>query len=68
MSTQGKDHWNKLYDMLEGHELTAETYLMQVEVLNVIRKAMPDQSELDVAVALLVIADSNLRKVVDEIG
>ena len=68
MSIMSRQAWNVLYDLMSEHELTAETYLVKLEVLNNLRKQFPNESELEIGVLLLVIADSNMRDLVDANG
>jgi hypothetical protein len=68
MSIMSRQAWNALYDLMTEHELTAETYLVKLEVLNNLRKRFPNESELEIGVLLLVIADSNMRDLVDANG
>jgi hypothetical protein len=68
MSVMSRQAWNALYDLMTEHELTAETYLVKLEVLNNLRKQFPNESELEIGVLLLVIADSNMRDLVDANG
>jgi len=67
MSRRGRKAWNELYDIMLDHELTPNSYMLKVEVLNVLEKSMPvDCSELDRAIILLIIADSNLSELVEK--
>ena len=65
MSGRGRKAWNECYDLLANHELTTQAQLLKIEVLNVLRQSMPDESELEVALILLIIADSNMREMVE---
>jgi len=67
MSSRGRKAWNELYDIMLDHELTPNSYMLKVEVLNVLEKSMPvDCSELDRAIILLIIADSNMSELVEK--
>jgi len=67
MSRRGRKAWNELYDIMLDHELTPNSYMLKVEVLNVLEKSMPvDCSELDRAIILLIIADSNMSELVEK--
>ena len=66
MSIRGKKAWNDLYEIMQDHELTPESYMIKLEVLNLLKKSMPANSpDLDIAILLLVIADSNMRELVE---
>ena len=68
MRNRGRKAWNELYDLMAEHDLTAEAHLMRIEVLNVIKKWLPDQNDRTIGLMLLVLADSNMREVVDQNG
>jgi len=65
MSRHGRRAWNAMYDVLENHELTSEAYLMKIEILNLLDKAIPNAAGLEKAIMLLIIADSNMRDLVE---
>ena len=68
MSRRGRKAWNMCYDIMIGHELTPESLMMKIEVINVMKKSMPDASDLEIAIMLLVIADSNMSELVEKNG
>ena len=68
MSKESREAWNNLYTLLEGSELTAETYLVRLEIIANLKKSHPTLSDLEIGILLLVIADSNLRELVSKNG
>lgn len=68
MSKESREAWNNLYTLLEGSELTADTYLLRLEIVSNLKKTHPTLSDLEIGILLLVIADSNLRDLVNENG
>jgi hypothetical protein len=65
---KGRKAWNNLYTLLEGSELTADTYLMRLEIISNLKKSHPTLSDLEIGMLLLVIADSNLRDLANKNG
>lgn len=68
MTKASREAWNNLYTLLEDSELTAETYLVRLEIISNLKKSHPTLSDLEIGILLLVIADSNLRDLVNENG
>ena len=68
MRNRGRKAWNELYDLMAEHDLTPEAYLMRIEVLNVVKKWLPNQNDKTIGLMLLVLADSNMREMVDQNG
>ena len=68
MRDRGRKAWNDLYSLLQGSELTAETYLIKLEIVGNLKKGNPAMTDLEIAVLLLVIADSNLKELVESNG
>lgn len=68
MSRRGRKAWNMCYDIMIGHELTPESLMIKIEILNVMKKSMPDASDLEIGIMLLVIADSNMSDLVEKNG
>jgi hypothetical protein len=67
MSHKGRKAWNEMYDIMQDHELTPDSYLLKLEVLNLLKKSMPaDCTDLDRAIILLIIADSNMSELVEK--
>jgi len=65
MSYQSRKAWNRLYTVLQEHELTSEAYLIKIEILNVLDKAMPDCKDLDKAIMLLAISDCHMHETIE---
>jgi hypothetical protein len=65
MSSRGRKAWNECYDLLTDHRLTPQSQLLKIEVLNLLEQSMPNESKVEIALMLLVIADSNMRELVD---
>jgi hypothetical protein len=68
MMSKGKEAWNELYDLMAGSELTADTYLIKLELVNHLKKLLPDQTDLQLGILLMIIADSTMRELVDKNG
>jgi len=67
MSKRGRKAWNECYDLMQEHELTPDSYLIKLEILNVLKASMgSDSTDLEMAILLLVIADSNMIDLVNK--
>jgi hypothetical protein len=66
MSGRGRKAWNACYDLLGSHELSAEAQLIKIELSNVLEQSMPDESPLERALMLVLIADTNMRGLLAE--
>ena len=67
MTKRGRKAWNECYDLMQDHELTPDSYLIKLEILNVMKASMgKDCTDLEIAILLLVIADSNMIELVNK--
>jgi len=68
MSRRGRKAWNECYDLMQDHELAPDTFMLKIEVLNLLHKSLPKLTELEIGIVLLVIADSNMHQLVEQNG
>ena len=68
MSRRGRKAWNMCYDIMLGHELTPESLMMKIEVINLMKKSMPDASDVEIGLMLIILADSNMSDLVEKNG
>ena len=67
MTKRARKAWNECYDLMQEHELTPDSYLIKLEILNLMKASMPqDCTDLERAILLLVIADSNMIELLNK--